>query len=140
MGKKNVIVLLLLEIYLWRKVVCFPLFCFVVMRFTKPRRFRSCSWCLWKALDKEGCVGLVPRCLDLQCKSSWILNGFFTEKLNHSWKFRRNWNVPMVLLERFSSADVVLMLLQFSNYIQTSGIKNQNWLINYLFKKFRNKF
>jgi hypothetical protein len=21
-------------------------------------------------------------------------------KLNHSWKFRRNWNVPLVLLER----------------------------------------
>jgi len=21
---------------------------------------RLCSWCLWKALDKEGCMGLVP--------------------------------------------------------------------------------
>ncbi len=41
--------------------------------------FKSCSWCLWKALDKEGCMGLVPWHLDLQCKSSWILNDFFTE-------------------------------------------------------------
>ncbi len=22
--------------------------------------FRWCSWCLWKALDEEGCMGLVP--------------------------------------------------------------------------------
>jgi hypothetical protein len=36
-------------------------------------------------------------------KSSWILNDFFTEnwiKLNCSWKFWRNWNVPLVFLER----------------------------------------
>jgi len=48
------------------------LFCFVVMRFTVPRCFRSCSWCLWKALDEEGwCMGVVPWCdLDLQ----WFLN------------------------------------------------------------------
>jgi len=33
--------------------------------------------------------------LTLRCKSSWILNDFFTEneiKLNHNWEFRRNWN------------------------------------------------
>ncbi len=34
------------------------LFCFVVMRFTEPGCFRSCSWCLWKALDEEGVHGL----------------------------------------------------------------------------------
>ncbi len=77
------------------------LFCFVVMRSTVPGCFRSCSWCIWKALDEEVCMGLVPCHLDLQCKSSWILNDFFTEiKLNHSWNFRRNWNVPLVFSER----------------------------------------
>jgi hypothetical protein len=55
------------------------LFCFVVMRSTELRCFRSCSWCLWKALDEEGCMGLVPWPLDLWCKSFWILNDFFTE-------------------------------------------------------------
>jgi len=55
------------------------LFCFVVMRSTEPGWFRLCSWCLWKALNKEGCTGLVPWYLDLRCKSSWILNDFFTE-------------------------------------------------------------
>jgi hypothetical protein len=55
------------------------LFCFVVMRSTKPGCFRSCSWCLWKDSDKEGCMGLVPWHLDFLCKSSWILNDFFTE-------------------------------------------------------------
>jgi hypothetical protein len=36
------------------------LFCFVVRRSTKPGCFRLCSWCLWKALDEEGHMGLVP--------------------------------------------------------------------------------
>jgi len=29
-----------------------------MMRFAKLGCFRSCSWCLWKALDEEGCMGL----------------------------------------------------------------------------------
>ncbi len=33
------------------------LFCFVVMRSTEPGCFRSCSWCLWQALDEDGCIG-----------------------------------------------------------------------------------
>jgi hypothetical protein len=54
-------------------------FCFVVMRSTEPRCFRSCTYCLWKALNEYGCMGLVPWHLDLQCKSSWILNDFLTK-------------------------------------------------------------
>jgi len=74
------------------------LFSFVVMRSTEPGCFRSSSWCLWKGLDEEGRMGLVPWRLDLWCKCSWILNDFFTEiKLYCSWKF---WNVPLVFLER----------------------------------------
>jgi hypothetical protein len=33
------------------------LFCFVVMRSIELGCFRSCSWCLWRALDEEGCMG-----------------------------------------------------------------------------------
>jgi hypothetical protein len=33
------------------------LFCFVVMRSTELGCFRSCSLCLWKALDEEGRMG-----------------------------------------------------------------------------------
>jgi hypothetical protein len=55
------------------------LFCFGVTRSTKPWCFRSSSWCLSKALHEEGCMGLIPWHLDLQCKSSWILNDFFTK-------------------------------------------------------------
>jgi hypothetical protein len=67
-------------IYLWRK---FSLFCFVVMRSTQPGCFRSCSWCLWKALDKEGCMGLVPLRLDLQCNFKFLNVGWFLHwKLN----------------------------------------------------------
>ncbi len=55
------------------------LFCFVTMRFTKPGCFRSCSWYLWKALEEEVCISLVSWHLDLHCKSSWMLNDFFTK-------------------------------------------------------------
>jgi hypothetical protein len=67
-------------IYLWSKVVC--LFCFVLfvlMRSTKLGCFRLRSWSLWKALEEEGWYGLVSWRLDLRCRSSWILNNFFTE-------------------------------------------------------------
>jgi len=44
---------------LWTKaVVCFVLFCFIVMRSTERGCFRLCSWCLWKALDGGGVHGL----------------------------------------------------------------------------------
>jgi hypothetical protein len=33
---------------------------FVLMRSTESGCFRLCSWCLSKALDEEGCMGLVP--------------------------------------------------------------------------------
>jgi hypothetical protein len=36
------------------------LLCFAVMRSTEMGCFRLCSWCLWKALDEEVCMGLVP--------------------------------------------------------------------------------
>jgi hypothetical protein len=86
------------SIYEGRLFVWFVLFCFVLfvlMRSTEPGCFRSRSWSLWKALEEEGCMGLVPWGLDLRCKSSWMLNVFF------NWNFQRNWNVPLVLLERF---------------------------------------
>jgi hypothetical protein len=79
----------------------FVLFCIVLMRSTKLGFFRSASWCLWKALYEEGCMGLVPRRLDLQCKVlEYRMISSLKIKLNCSWKFRRNWNVPLVLLER----------------------------------------
>ncbi len=43
---------------------------FVLTRPTEPGCFKLRSWSLWKALNKEGCMGLVPQRLDLQCKSS----------------------------------------------------------------------
>jgi len=37
----------------------------------------------WKALNEEGCImGLVSWCLDLWCKSSWIIEWFLHWKLN----------------------------------------------------------
>ncbi len=78
------------------------LFCFVfvVMSSTKPGCSRSCSWCLWKALDEEGCMGLVPWRCSAKVVEYWMIFSLKI-KLNRSWKFRRNWNVPLALLERF---------------------------------------
>jgi hypothetical protein len=56
---------------------CFVLF--VLMRSMELGCFSSHSWSLWKAVEEEGCIGLVSWRLDLWCGSSWILNDFFTK-------------------------------------------------------------
>ncbi len=112
-------------VYLWRKVVCF-----VVMRSTETRCFRSCSWCLWKVFDEEvflvslesfgrgGVLGVFGKLLtrkgawawfhDIWTRSAkvleyWIISSLKI-KLNRSWNFWRNRNVPLMLLERSSWA------------------------------------
>jgi hypothetical protein len=46
-------------------------------------------------------MGLVSWHLDLGCKSSWILmTSSLKIKLNCSWNFQRNWNMPLMFLER----------------------------------------
>ncbi len=86
----------IINIYLWRKVVCF-----VVMRSTKPLCFRLCSWCLWKLLMGSGAWAWFHNVWTCNAKvlEYWMISSLKI-KLNHSWKFRRNWNVPLVLLER----------------------------------------
>jgi len=72
------------------------------MRSTELGCFRLHSWSLWKALEEEGCICLVSCPFELAVKKflniEWFLHR--TLKLNHSWKFRRYWNVPLVLLGR----------------------------------------
>jgi len=79
----------------------FVLFCFIRMRSTELGCFRWCSWSLWKVLKEDGCINLVPWCLDLWCKffEYWMISSLKI-KLDPSWKFWRNWNVPFMLLER----------------------------------------
>ncbi len=59
------------------------------------------SWSLWKALEKEGCINLVH---DVWTCTATILEYWMISslkiKLNRSWNFQRNWNVPLVFLER----------------------------------------
>ncbi len=55
------------------------LVCFVVIISTELGCFRLWSWCLREAVDDVGCMGLIRWHLDLRCKSSPILNDFFTE-------------------------------------------------------------
>jgi hypothetical protein len=83
-------------ISLWTKVLCF-----VVMRSTKLGCFRLCSGCLWKALNEEGCIGLVHDVWTCRAKvlEYWMISSLKI-KLIRSWKFQRNLNVSLVLLER----------------------------------------
>jgi hypothetical protein len=77
------------------------LFCFVVMKSTKLGCFRSCSWYHWKALDEKGAWDWfhdVWTC-DTKVLEYWMIFPLKI-KLNHSWNFQRNWNVPLVVLER----------------------------------------
>ncbi len=86
-------------IYLWSKVVC--LFCFYL--WDPPNRDAS-----------DRILGLVGKLSRRRGASSW-LHGIWTcgakvleywmicslkIKLNRNWKLQRNWNVPLVLLER----------------------------------------
>jgi hypothetical protein len=64
------------------------------MRSTEPWCFRSCSWCLWKARQ-----GGVHWTCGVKVLEYWMTSSLKI-KLNHSWNFWRNWNVPLVLLER----------------------------------------
>jgi hypothetical protein len=67
-------------IYLWRKVVC--LFCFVCTNEIHWTRMLQIVFfgVFGKLSTRRSAWGLVPWCLELWCKSSWILlNDFFTE-------------------------------------------------------------
>ncbi len=70
-------------IYLWRKVVCFVLFCFVCTYETHQTRMLQIMFLVsLESSQGGGCMGLVSWHLDLRCIISCKLNNFFTKKLN----------------------------------------------------------
>jgi len=89
----------MLSIYLSMKEG--SLFWFVVMKSTKPGCFRSCSWCCWKVLDERGAWAWLHGVWTCGAKvlAYWMISSLKI-KLNRSWKFQKNWNVPLALFER----------------------------------------
>jgi hypothetical protein len=91
-------------VYVWSKVVY--LFCFILF----------CLY-LWDALNRDASghvLGLFGKLLRGRAASPWF-HGIWTcsvevyeywmisslkIRLNRSWRFLRNWNVPLVMLER----------------------------------------
>jgi hypothetical protein len=67
------------------------------MRFTKPRCSRSCLG-LFGKLSRRTWFHDVWTC-GAKVLEYWMIFSLRI-KLNFSWKFWRNWNVPLVLLER----------------------------------------
>jgi hypothetical protein len=63
------------------------LFCFVVMKSTKPRCFRSCSWCFWGSFQQGGVHGLgsttfglvVQKFLNIEQFLHWKINKIIAE-------------------------------------------------------------
>jgi len=77
------------------------LFCFVAMRSTEPGCFRWFLGVFGKLSMRRGawaCFHDVWTC-GAKVLEYWMISSLKI-KLNCSWKFRRNWNVPLVLLER----------------------------------------
>jgi len=71
-------------------------FCFVLMRSTELACFRSCSWCLSKALDEMRHMAwfhVVWTC-GAKVFEYWVISSLII-KFNRRWKFQRNWNVPL---------------------------------------------
>ncbi len=65
------------QVYLWRKVVGFVLFCGYAIHLTKMLQIMFLVYS--QSSNEEGCMGLVPWRLDFRCKCSWILNDLFTK-------------------------------------------------------------
>jgi len=89
------------RIYLWRKVVW--LFCFVLYQWDPPNQDASdCILGLFGKLSRRTGASAwfhgVWTC-GVEVLEYWMISSLKI-KLNHSWKFQRNWNVPLVLLER----------------------------------------
>jgi hypothetical protein len=83
------------EIYPWRNVICF-----VVIRSTELGGFRSCSCGVLESSGWGG-HGLGPMTFGLVMQKFLNIEFFSLKiKLNCSWNFRRNWNMPLVFLER----------------------------------------
>ncbi len=87
---------------LWRKVVV--LFCFVSFCSYEIHQTRMLQIVFWVSLEsswQEGCMGFVSMVFGLAMQKFFNIE-FFSLKIRLicSWKFRRNRNVPFVLLER----------------------------------------
>jgi len=86
----------MLNIYLWRKVVFFVLFCSCEIH---TERYAS-DHIFGKLLTRRGAWAWFH--YDWTCGAKllkyWMIS-WLEIKLNRSWKFWRNWNVPLVLLE-----------------------------------------
>jgi hypothetical protein len=90
------------NVSLWSKVVCLFIFCFVPMRSNELGWFRSRSWSPSKALSRTRGVSAwfhgIWICV-VEVLKYWMISPLKI-KLNCNRKFWRNWNVPLVLLER----------------------------------------
>ncbi len=83
------------SIYVGRLFVC-------LYQWDPPNQDASDLFFLFgKLLRRRGVSAWFHGVWTCSAKSSWILNDFSLKiKLNRSWKFRKNWNVPLMLLER----------------------------------------
>ncbi len=98
--QKTFIYIIPWNIYLWRKVVCFVFFC--SYEIDQTGMFHIVFLVSWESSRWGGVHGLGSMMFGLVMQKflniEWFLHK--NKNKNHSWKFWRNWNVPLVFLER----------------------------------------
>ncbi len=114
------------------------MFCFVVMRSTEPGCFRSCSWCLWKALNEEGCMGFGS-----------MIFGFALQKfLNFEWFL--HWKLNYIVVENFKGIEMCLWcywkdldeqdLMEFIGKIWIQNVRDIDFKVIFAAAENSNKF
>ncbi len=86
--------------YLWRKVVCFLLFCSYEIHWTQDASDRVLGVFGVLSMRRSAWAWFHDVCTcSAKVREYWMI---FSLKiiLNHNWKSLRNWNVPLALLER----------------------------------------
>jgi hypothetical protein len=136
------------------------------MRSTEPGLgcFRSCSWCLWKALDEEGCMGLVSWGLDrlvvqkfLKCewflhwKFKWIprnkvLEGKISWERDNTWRLTIQFKHDFLLYLAVQKIDTYIAKqcshVEFPYFVMGShlGQQHRTTFISYVIMGFKLKW
>jgi len=86
------------QLYLWRKVIWFDLFCNYEIH--QIKMFQIMFLVSLENSWRGGVHGLGSMMFGLAMQKFLNIEWFFHWKLNYSWKIQRNWNVSLLFLEK----------------------------------------
>jgi hypothetical protein len=123
-------------IYLWRKVVCFVLFCFCSYEIHQIGMLQNCVLGIFgKLLMRSGAWAWFHDVWTCSAKvlEYWMIFSLKIQ-LNCSWKSWRNWNVSLVFLESswWAGFNVIYLVIQNVGDIDLKWFLLQKIQINFL--------